>query len=281
MPPASHPVQIPHPCSPAGHPDIQARIVRYAPGFRQASHTHDHASITLIVQGGVEEESPHASSRLAVGDCLIKPPGIRHADRFGETETTTLQLQFPVGPPRGMSAIDFRLQDYRCGGNDKLAPVLFSIFACIREGNESASPPALNDLIIDALALAAAESCRASAARPLWMARAEREIMNALPDVPRVADLAAAIGVHPVHMARAFQRVHGCGVVDFIRRLRVQHAAAALARRRSTLCDAALAAGFCDQPHLNRAFRRQLGMSPGRYRRLTRAGEHPAGILFS
>jgi AraC-like DNA-binding protein len=32
------------------------------------------------------------------------------------------------------------------------------------------------------------------------------------------------------------------------------------------LAEAALAAGFADQPHMTRAFARQTGLTPGRYR---------------
>lgn len=232
------------------------------------NHAHESASITLVIRGAFEEESAFGSIRAGVGDCVIKPPGVPHADHFGDWQTTTLQIAIPGDSQALHRDGDFALRGYRCGPDPRLAPVLFNMFTILRHRGGGSHGPALSDLTHDALGVAAAQTRRIPATRPLWLARVEDEIRASLPGTIRVANLAESVGVHPVHMARVFQRVHGFGVVEYIRRLRVQYAAHAMARRRTTLCEAALDAGFFDQPHLNRAFRRQLGLSPARYRRL-------------
>ena len=231
-------------------------------------HAHESASITLVIRGAFEEESAFGSIRAGVGDCVIKPPGVPHADYFGECETTTLQIAIPGGAQVLRDDGDFAHCSYRCGSNTRLAPVLFNILSILRNPNGPSHGPQLSDLIFDALGVAATHTSRIPATRPSWLVRVENEIRRSLPGTTRVAGLAETVGVHPVHMARVFQRVHGCGVVEYVRRLRVQYAADSIARCRTPLCETALDAGFYDQPHLNRAFRRQLGVSPARYRRL-------------
>jgi AraC family transcriptional regulator len=247
---------------------VRVRIVHYLPGRRMKTHAHESASITLVIRGTFEEESALGSIRTGVGDCVIKPPGVPHADHFGDWQTTTLQIAIPGDSQALHRDGDFALRGYRCGADPRLAPVLFNMFRILLNPEGGNPEPALSDLTLDALGMAAAQTRRIPVTRPLWLARVENEIRASVPGMTRVAKLAEAVGVHPVHMARVFQRVHGCGVVEYIRRLRVQYAAHAMARRRTTLCEAALDAGFFDQPHLNRAFRRQLGLSPARYRRL-------------
>ncbi len=232
------------------------------------NHAHESASITLVIRGAFEEESAFGSIRTSVGDCIIKPPGVLHADHFGDWQTTTLQIAIPRDSQALHRDGDFALCGYRCGADPRLAPVLFNMFTILLNSESAKPQPAINDLTFDALGVAAAQTRRMPATRPLWLARVENEIRASLPGTIRVSSLAETVGVHPVHMTRTFQRVYGCGVVEFIRRLRVQYAADAMARGRVTLCEAALDAGFFDQPHLNRAFRRQLGLSPARYRRL-------------
>ena len=53
-----------------------------------------------------------------------------------------------------------------------------------------------------------------------------------------------------------------------LRRLRLEQARRSLARDPDcTLADAALQAGFADQSHFTRHFRRLFGVTPGAYRR--------------
>lgn len=63
-----------------------------------------------------------------------------------------------------------------------------------------------------------------------------------------------------------FQRCFGCAPGEYMRRLRVDHARRTLERGLDPLSEVALDAGFSDQSHLTRLFRRYLGTTPGSYR---------------
>jgi AraC family transcriptional regulator len=83
----------------------------------------------------------------------------------------------------------------------------------------------------------------------------------------RLADLAREVAVHPAHLARAFRQQFGTSVGGYVRRLRLDRAAAELERSDKALAAIALAAGFADQSHFTRSFRRHTGFTPGAYRR--------------
>jgi AraC family transcriptional regulator len=92
-----------------------------------------------------------------------------------------------------------------------------------------------------------------------------------VPDaVVTLAGVAEAVGVHPSHLARSFRCAYGKTVGEYARALRLDWATAQLALEDATLAEIAVRAGFADQSHFTRAFRRQTGVTPGRYRELVR-----------
>jgi AraC family transcriptional regulator len=101
---------------------------------------------------------------------------------------------------------------------------------------------------------------------PRWL-RAAREFLDGRFDQPvSLRGLAHQAGVHPVHFAAAFRRFHGCSVGEYVRRRRLQYVRRRLADQEVPLAQVATEAGFADQSHLTRTFRRWSGMTPGRYR---------------
>ncbi len=82
--------------------------------------------------------------------------------------------------------------------------------------------------------------------------------------------LARVAGVHATHLARAFHAHMGCTVTDFVHRLRIEWAREQVQRNDLPLADVALDAGFADQAHFTRVFRRKTGSTPSEYRRRSR-----------
>lgn len=102
------------------------------------------------------------------------------------------------------------------------------------------------------------------AAAPAVLAALRR--IDEAPEAPlTLAELAAACGTSRFALLRGFRRDVGTTPHAYIVQRRV-----ALARRLldagTPPAEAAGAAGFADQSHLTRAFVRQFGITPGRYR---------------
>jgi AraC family transcriptional regulator len=76
--------------------------------------------------------------------------------------------------------------------------------------------------------------------------------------------------VHPVYLARSFRERYGVSVGEYVRRLRLDWAAAQLSATETPVATVAAEAGFADQSHFTRAFKRHMGLTPGRYRRVVR-----------
>jgi AraC-like DNA-binding protein len=76
--------------------------------------------------------------------------------------------------------------------------------------------------------------------------------------------LAGLTGVSPYHLVRAFHKEVGISPHKYQTVVRVLRARKFLASG-APIPEVALRTGFCDQSHLNRCFKRTLGVTPGKY----------------
>ena len=75
--------------------------------------------------------------------------------------------------------------------------------------------------------------------------------------------------MHPSHLARSFQRAQGLSAGEYQRGLRIALARKALTDKQRSIADVAAMAGFHDQSHFARVFRRLTGETPRDYRHRT------------
>lgn len=109
---------------------------------------------------------------------------------------------------------------------------------------------------------------RAAAVTPASprVARAVARLDEAPAEPVTLGDLAALAGVSRFQLLRGFSREVGTTPHAYLIQRRVRLARQLLAAGCGP-AEAAAAAGFADQSHLTRAFVRQLGVTPARYRR--------------
>ncbi|MDK1347535.1 AraC family transcriptional regulator [Streptomyces sp. 378] len=105
-------------------------------------------------------------------------------------------------------------------------------------------------------------------ARPVdpVLARRLRELLDErIVEGVALREAAGLLGAHPAHLVRAFSTAYGIAPHQYLTSLRVGRARRLLLEGRSP-GEVAVAAGFYDQSHLTRHFRRLVGVPPGRYR---------------
>jgi AraC family transcriptional regulator len=110
----------------------------------------------------------------------------------------------------------------------------------------------------------------------VWQAkRALAYIESNLDSKIAIRDMAEIFSVSKSHFSRAFKQSIGCPPMTYVCVRRVERVKGLMASRRHRLSDIALACGFADQSHLNRVFRRVMGVSPGVWRRTTTTASSP------
>jgi AraC family transcriptional regulator len=82
-----------------------------------------------------------------------------------------------------------------------------------------------------------------------------------------LGEIAGAVGVSADHLTRTFRRYHGCTIRECIRRLRVEYAWQRLASSPVSVVHLALDAGFYDQSHFTKTFRRSMGVTLAAFQR--------------
>jgi AraC family transcriptional regulator len=133
---------------------------------------------------------------------------------------------------------------------------------------DTAAPLAMEGLALEMLAGAARVSQGLPEAMlPRWLKHAQELLHERFTEHLELSNIADAVNVHPVHLACVFRRTFRCTPGEYLRQLRVQYACRQLSETNASISEIALAAGFCDQSHFNRHFKRLLGLTPAQYRR--------------
>jgi AraC-like DNA-binding protein len=101
-----------------------------------------------------------------------------------------------------------------------------------------------------------------------WQERRARDLI-ASELGPKVAlgDVANECGLSMSHFCKAFKVSTGLTPHGWLQRCRLDRARDLLRRPAHSLAEVSLQCGFADQSHLNRIFRREIGVTPGVWRR--------------
>jgi AraC family transcriptional regulator len=227
-------------------------------------HTHDDAHFILVVSGLYISTARGAPDFVQAPALIFNPPGTTHRDRFVNGIGTFIAISLRSATFRNLRDVlplaSHALQLRSVDG-------LTTAFRIAREVRQNRDSMAMESMAWELLTAAAAPPCLIDGP-PSWALSAYEAIMDRATEPSLdVGDVAAKIGVHPVHLARVFRAAWGCSPGELLRWRRVDRAADML--RRSNVSGAQIAAevGFVDQSHMTRAFRATYGVAPGVYRR--------------
>lgn len=252
--------------------------IEYGPDLVQSAHAHDHATVSLILRGGLREEVARRTEEGGAGTLIIKPAGTRHADRYSASGARLVTVRLPDGAMAAAAEHDCGIGPWRWRRGGSAVPALLRILLLLREGTAQCTQrkPSATDARLDEAfttllaALADDRDPAAAGPPPQWLEEAREELEHRRDEADRVRAAARAVGYHPVYLARRFRRHFGCSPTEHLGRLRLTEAAWLVADSERDLAGVAYAAGYADQSHMCRDFDRRLGISPAAFRALCR-----------
>ncbi len=237
--------------------------LQFPPGYVQEAFDPDSSYLALVLDGAMEKTFRRRSLSFDKGSALTMPAGMRHSARFGSRGARIVIVK----PRDASSAAAYsleRLAELRGSGFAWLA---WRLAAELRASDEGA-PLAAEGFALELLAATTREvsGVRRSDPPPAWLHSAEELLRANVGDFVGLGEVASAIGVHPAYLARVFRAHYGVSVGEYGRRLRLAWAATEIARGDTPLATVATRAGFADQSHFTRLFKRHVGITPARYR---------------
>jgi AraC family transcriptional regulator len=236
-------------------------VSRYASNERQGPHTDTHSRISYMLAGGCREEGKLSVARMLPGHVLLKSRRVQHEDQFCASGAVIAAVEFINEDPFDAMEAPSLWQPRADGFALRHASAFVeAALAC--------DPHSVGVAGLDLLADAKETSERKTG--PQWLKQLREELDWAPLASVDVAARARNAGAHPAHASRLFRRCYGVSITEHAQAQSVRRAMAPLASG-APLSETAQIAGFYDQSHMTRVFKRVTGRTPGDYRTMLAA----------
>lgn len=228
----------------------------YAPHQQVSRHEHRWPSWTLVLEGSFEERFARDTVAGVPGAVLTKPGAVDHSNAYGPAGARCLLIETRDGD---------RFRAPGIHGSGVVPRLARRIHAELRA--DQVSRLVLEGLLIElGAATERSQDAVRAVGRKAWLNDVREQLESEFRSPPSLGALARARGVHPAYLCQAFRSAFGMSAGQFVRRVRFEWARDALRVGSASMADVAAAAGFSDQAHLSRDFRKRAGVSPRRFR---------------
>jgi len=241
----------------------------FPPDLYIPPHTHDRACVAVMVGGSFDLDIARRCFECGPDTVLTEPVGERHANRICPAGAHVVVVQPDPAAAETFEPLDAFLTEAAVRTHARFGQLARRIRRELREP-DTVSPLALESLAMELLVLAHRQAGIRHGATARWLTVLQEYLHTHYRESLDLERLARVVGVHRAHLARSFRSRFRVSVGDYVRGLRLDWAAERLATSDQPIVDVALEAGFADQSHLTRWFRRRTGLTPARYRAIRR-----------
>jgi len=237
-------------------------------GVREAdvpAHTHEVAHFCLVLRGSYLVWIDGNSKTRRPLSVIYYPPYSTHSDRIhpdgGRCFTIALgsSILGKLDPQLGA------VEDAVVMGDDDSTWLASKLYREFLHADRSCAP------LLSGLAAALSGHVPRCANRglgdpPGWLGDVAELIRVQCHESPELQQLAADVGVHPVHLSRAFRKHYGVRPSEYMRKCRIERALEILQDPTISVGQAAVLCGYSDQSSFTRGFKRVTGLTPGAFR---------------
>ena len=247
----------------------------YPADFESPSHSHPEAYFCLILDGTSRQRYGSKSRIREPLTTTFYPPHELQSESFGCAGGRIFNVEIDarwLRHFREYSVIGDESNDSRGGSVAWLMSKLYHEFRRI----DHASALVIEGLTLEIIAEASRQFAAPGNRTARWLEQAKDILHGHFAETMTLACIAKKVGVHPVYLASSFRKKYHCTIGDYRQRLRIEFACSELYKSHSSLAQIALAAGFANQAHFSKTFKRFTGTTPARYRQTYRANSHPS-----
>jgi AraC family transcriptional regulator len=249
-------------------PTVEVVSAWFPPHARLASHTHAQAVFGIMLEGSFSTRILGRDVDYRAAGVWTEPAEERHANTAGHAGAHVIVVQPAANAPdlahdcrRLLDEVVYLQSTELLGDASRLEA-------------ECAVQDDLSGLVVEGTALAMLargarlyRSSRHHSREPRWLSQAVEYLREHRLDRISLSNVATSVGVHPTRLAHEFRARLGLSPGEYVRRLRLEWAAQRLTDDDASIAEVALHAGFYDQSHFSRMFRRHFGIAPAAWRR--------------
>ena len=248
----------------------------YAPEAATLPHAHALTSLVFGLSGSLEQTHGSRSGTMLPRRTLVLPRDAVHADRVSSQGCRCLFVTLAAEEAVELGARSQALATPRFTADSRLA-VLAQRLRREMWADDHFAPVALEGLALEALARIGRQQAPRPERRAAWLRRLREQLQEDFAAPRPIAVLAQEAGVHPAYLVRTFHRHYGETIGAFVRRTRLAWAMNALVESGDSVAQIAATAGFFDQSHFTRVFKREVGVTPGVFRRTSGQADERTG----
>ncbi len=230
-------------------------------------HTHENAHFLFVIKGEYEATVKDKKQCFSSSAMLYYPAGTTHRDHFYKAEERRFLTISLTSETNKNLLEEINFIDYSREFNN-LEITLLGKRIC----REIQSLDSLSPIVLDAMAnemlVFAARNLEKSDKPPAWLKTAHEFIKDCCAESITIAEIASTVGVHPLHLARAFRRFFNCSPGEYLRKCRIELASNLLLNSNETLVEVALTCGFKDQSQFTKSFKQITGITPAKFRQM-------------
>jgi AraC family transcriptional regulator len=238
----------------------------YPPRLRTSNHSHEKANFCIALQGTCSELYRRKLREYRPLSLDFLPADHTHSLTFDGLPLRCFSVD--VAPHLLNSLREYSLsldQSLHCHGG-ALAWLFMRLYSEFLQ-KDTASRLAIEGLMLEMLAAVSRKQIDVPEPKPpRWLQQAEDMLRARFLDDLSLSAVSQAVGVHSVHLSREFRRHYHSSVGEYIRKLRIEYACREMLNPDISLAEIASAAGFADQSHFARTFKRLVGISPAVFR---------------
>jgi AraC family transcriptional regulator len=230
------------------------------------NHWHAKANFCIAVEGGSIEQYGTKTREFRPLTASFLPAEQLHSLTFQAKPMRCFAID--VGPESLQRAAEFcRLTDNSVHSHQgRLSETFLRLYYEFREMDE-ASALAIEGLLFEMLAMVSRDQTDPEDRfAPKWLKRVRDLVHADFGEQLSLTQIATEAGVHPVHLAREFRKHYRATFGEYLRQVRVNYASQQLLTSDEPPAMIAAAAGFADQSHFSRTFKRLRGTTPGKFR---------------
>jgi AraC family transcriptional regulator len=242
----------------------------FLPNQKNPEHWHEHPSFCVVLQGSFTETYRRNSFMCAPSTLLFYPGGEAHTECFHNLRTRCFVIEVkPSWLERITQGLSFIAHpaNFHGGKIPGLAMKVYQEFHAM----DKFSRLSIEGIMLEMMAELSRRSQQLRDSRPTARIELVRELIHEHFSEPltlrAIADL---VGLHPIFLAQAFRKAYGNSIGEYIRRLRIEFACRQLSNIAIPIARIAADAGFFDQSHFTRTFKRLMGMTPAEFRKKLR-----------